>query len=71
MNAAAQLPAVAASDHGRIPVLDSRPYLTGDPCAVATLARAVTRACEGTGFLMVPNHGSVRVMARSMCGAGG
>jgi hypothetical protein len=30
MSIAAQLPAMAASDHGRIPVLDIGPYLAGD-----------------------------------------
>jgi isopenicillin N synthase-like dioxygenase len=55
---AATLPlAVAARDHGRIPVLDIGPYLAGDSGAAAPLARAIARTCEDTGFLVVANHG--------------
>jgi len=54
---AARLPAVAASDQGRIPVLDIGPYLAGDSGAAASLARAVARTCEDTGFLVIANHG--------------
>jgi isopenicillin N synthase-like dioxygenase len=57
MSAAAQLPAMAASDHGRIPVLDIGPYLNGDASAAAPLARAIAGTCEDTGFLVVANHG--------------
>src|SRR5947207_12264929 len=57
MSAATQLPATAASDHGRIPVLDIGPYLAGDAGAAAPLARAIARTCEDTGFLVVANHG--------------
>ena len=46
MSAAALSPAVAASEHGRIPVLDIGPYLAGDSGAVAPLARAIARTCE-------------------------
>jgi len=57
MSAATQSPAAATSDHGRIPVLDIGPYLTGDAAAAAPLARAIARTCEDTGFLVVANHG--------------
>src|SRR4051794_37589649 len=57
MSAAALSPAVAASEHGRIPVLDIGPYLAGDAGAVAPLARAIARTCEDTGFLVLSNHG--------------
>ena len=57
MSAAAPFPAVAASGHDRIPVLDIGPYLAGDPGAAAPLARAIARTCEDTGFLVVANHG--------------
>jgi isopenicillin N synthase-like dioxygenase len=57
MKAAAQSPAVAASNQDRIPVLDIGPYLAGNSGAAAPLARAVARTCEDTGFLVVANHG--------------
>ncbi|MGC2413023.1 MAG: 2OG-Fe(II) oxygenase family protein [Stellaceae bacterium] len=57
MSAAAQPGTGAASDHGRIPVLDIGPYLAGDPAAGAPLARTIARTCEDTGFLVVANHG--------------
>jgi len=41
----------------RIPVLDIGPYLAGERGAAAALARAVARACEDTGFLVVSGHG--------------
>src|SRR5262245_19316820 len=44
------------SAHGRIPVLDLGEYLAGAPGAAAPLARAIARACEDTGFLVVANH---------------
>jgi isopenicillin N synthase-like dioxygenase len=44
-------------DQGRTPVLDIGPYLAGDVGAAAALARAVARACEDTGFLVMANHG--------------
>ncbi|HEX3537936.1 MAG TPA: 2-oxoglutarate and iron-dependent oxygenase domain-containing protein, partial [Stellaceae bacterium] len=47
----------ARADTGRILVLDIGPYLAGEPGAAAPLARAVARACEDTGFLVVANHG--------------
>src|SRR4029077_5376923 len=57
MSAAAPSPALAAAEHGRIPVLDIGPYLAGDAGAVAPLARAIARTCEDTGFLVISNHG--------------
>jgi isopenicillin N synthase-like dioxygenase len=57
MSAAALSPAVAASEHGRIPVLDIGPYLASDGGAATPLARAIARTCEDTGFLVVANHG--------------
>ncbi len=57
MSAAAQSATLAASGHGRIPVLDIGPYLAGDRAAAAPLARAVARTFEDTGFLVVANHG--------------
>src|SRR5260221_2459972 len=57
MSAAALSPAVAAAEHGRIPVLDIGAYLAGDTGAAAPLARAVARTCEDTGFLVIANHG--------------
>jgi len=57
MSAAAQSAILAASDHGRIPVLDIGPYLAGDRAAAAPLACAIARTCEDTGFLVVANHG--------------
>jgi len=57
MSAAAPSGTAAASDLGRIPVLDIGPYLAGDPAAAAPLARAIARTCEDTGFLVVANHG--------------
>ena len=57
MSAAARTGTVTAADRARIPVLDIGPYLAGDPAAAAPVARAVARACEDTGFLVVANHG--------------
>src|SRR6516225_8768783 len=57
MSTAALHPAVAAADHGRIPVLEIGPYLAGEPGAGAPLARAIARTCEDTGFLVIANHG--------------
>ena len=57
MSGAARLAPSAVSDQGRIPVLDIGPFLAGEPDAAAPLARAVTRTCEDTGFLVVANHG--------------
>jgi isopenicillin N synthase-like dioxygenase len=57
MSGAAQLTPSAVSGQGRIPVLDIGPFLAGEPDAAAPLARAVTRTCEDTGFLVVANHG--------------
>jgi isopenicillin N synthase-like dioxygenase len=48
---------LAASDRGRIPVLDIALYLAGKPGAAVPLARAVARTGEDTGFLVVANHG--------------
>src|SRR5262245_22896722 len=47
----------AGADQGRIPVLDIGPLLAGERGACAALARAVARACEDTGFLVVAKHG--------------
>src|ERR1700731_3389590 len=57
MSAAALSPAVAAAEHGRIPVLAIGAYLAGDTGAAAPVARAIARTCEDTGFLVVANHG--------------
>jgi isopenicillin N synthase-like dioxygenase len=57
MSRAIQLQASAAEGQGRIPVLDIGPYLAGEAGAAASLARAVARTCEDTGFLVVANHG--------------
>jgi len=57
MSAATQLCAGTASDQGRIPVLDIGPYLGGDSGAAASLARAIARTFEDTGFLVMANHG--------------
>ena len=57
MSGAAWLAPSAVSGQGRIPVLDIGPFLAGEPDAAAPLARAVARACEDTGFLVVANHG--------------
>jgi isopenicillin N synthase-like dioxygenase len=57
MSRATQLPALAAEGRDRIPVLDIGPYLAGEAGAAASLARAVARTCEDTGFLVVANHG--------------
>ena len=57
MSGAARLAPSAVSGQGRIPVLDIGPFLAGEPDAAAPLARAVTRTCEDTGFLVVANHG--------------
>ena len=46
-----------ALHQGRIPVLDIGPYLAGDPGAAASLARAIARTCEDTGFAVIVNHG--------------
>src|SRR5436305_14737517 len=57
MSASALLPAAAAPDRDRIPVLDIAPYLAGDAGAAAPLARAIARTFEDTGFLVIANHG--------------
>jgi isopenicillin N synthase-like dioxygenase len=57
MSAATQLCAGTALDQGRIPVLDIGPYLARDPGAVASLARAIARTFEDTGFAVMANHG--------------
>src|SRR5262249_35308661 len=57
MSAAALSAAVASWDHGRIPVLDIGPYLTGDTDVAAPLARAIAHTFEDTGFLVIANHG--------------
>ena len=69
MSAAAVSPAVVAPEHGRIPVLDIGPYLAGDPGAAAPLARAIARACEDTGFLVIANHGVPPRLAEDTFGA--
>src|SRR5262249_55493685 len=56
MTAVALSPALAAAEHGRIPVLDIGPFLAGDAGAAAPLAHAIARTCEDTGFLVVVNH---------------
>jgi isopenicillin N synthase-like dioxygenase len=57
MSAAAQTEAVAASEHGRIPVLDIGPYLAGETGAAARLGRAIAPTFEDTGFLVIADHG--------------
>ena len=57
MSATALSRGVAAADRGPIPVLDIGSYLAGDPGAAAPLARAIARACEDIGFLVIANHG--------------
>ncbi len=57
MSAALETRIDTGSAHGRIPVLDIRPFLSGEPGAAAPLARAIARTCEDTGFLVVANHG--------------
>jgi isopenicillin N synthase-like dioxygenase len=46
-----------ASAQSRIPVLDVGAYLAGERGVAGPLARAVARACEDTGFLVIANHG--------------
>ncbi|MFI6939119.1 isopenicillin N synthase family dioxygenase [Streptomyces sp. NPDC050418] len=41
----------------RIPTLDLRPWLAGDPTARAGLAATVDRALQNAGFLLVTGHG--------------
>ncbi|WP_055493070.1 isopenicillin N synthase family oxygenase [Streptomyces sp. TP-A0356] len=41
----------------RIPTIDLRPWLEGDPDTRATLARAVDEALKTAGFLLVTGHG--------------
>jgi len=38
-------------------VFDIGAYLAGETGAAAPLARAIARACEDTGFLVIANHG--------------
>ncbi|MEV8016884.1 2-oxoglutarate and iron-dependent oxygenase domain-containing protein [Streptomyces sp. NPDC086554] len=46
-----------ARDEPRIPTIDLRPWLTGDPAARAAVARTVDRALQTAGFLLVTGHG--------------
>ncbi len=46
-----------AAESARIPVLDVGPYLAGEPCAAAALAREIRQTCKDTGFLVIANHG--------------
>jgi isopenicillin N synthase-like dioxygenase len=57
MSTATQLRAGTVMDQGRIPVLDIGAYLAGDPGAADSLARAIARTCEDTGFAVIANHG--------------
>src|SRR5215472_9904357 len=57
MSAAVLSPAAPGLAHGRIPVLDIGPYLAGKAGATASLARALARTFEDTGFLVIANHG--------------
>ncbi|NGO77382.1 isopenicillin N synthase family oxygenase [Streptomyces sp. YC504] len=41
----------------RIPTLDLRPWLAGDPAVRADLAATVDRALQSAGFLLVTGHG--------------
>ncbi|MFF1809845.1 isopenicillin N synthase family dioxygenase [Streptomyces sp. NPDC058251] len=41
----------------RIPTIDLRPWLSGDPEARADIARTVDRALQSAGFLLVTGHG--------------
>jgi isopenicillin N synthase-like dioxygenase len=57
MSVAARLPSGATSHRGRIPVLDTGPYLAGSPGAAGPFAGGIARAFEDTEFLVVANHG--------------
>ncbi len=54
MSAAVQ---VASDSDNRIPIIDVGTYLAGSPGADQVLARAITRTCLDTGFLVISNHG--------------
>lgn len=41
----------------RIPTVDLRPWLSGDPDARAAIARTVDEALQTAGFLLVTGHG--------------
>ncbi|MFI1396348.1 isopenicillin N synthase family dioxygenase [Streptomyces sp. NPDC020681] len=45
------------SEQPRIPTIDLRPWLSGDPAARAETARTVDRALRTAGFLLVTGHG--------------
>jgi isopenicillin N synthase-like dioxygenase len=60
--AASAAPAAAAATQAtpvapRIPTIDLRPWLTGDPEARAAIAATVDRALRTAGFLLVTGHG--------------
>ena len=57
MSTAAQLRAVTASDHCRIPVLGIGPHLADDSGASSPLARPIARTFEDTGFFVIADHG--------------
>ena len=57
MSAAARIEVGGDLEHGRIPVLDIAPYLSGEIGAAARLAREFARVFEDTGFLVIANHG--------------
>ncbi|MER5949358.1 2-oxoglutarate and iron-dependent oxygenase domain-containing protein [Streptomyces sp. NPDC001904] len=44
-------------DAPRIPTIDLRPWLSGDPAARAAIARTVDEALRSAGFLLVTGHG--------------
>jgi isopenicillin N synthase-like dioxygenase len=50
------VPQAVASDR-RIPVVDLRAFLAGEPGGRRIVAEQVAQTCEDTGFLVISNHG--------------
>jgi isopenicillin N synthase-like dioxygenase len=58
----------SAANEPRIPTIDLRPWLDGDPDARTRIARTVDEALQAAGFLLVTGHGvapSLRARIRS------
>lgn len=50
-------PVTTSSPGPRVPTIDLRPWLTGDPESRGTIARTVDEALQSAGFLLVTGHG--------------
>lgn len=55
-------PSDPAAALAQLPIIDLGPYLNGDAGALGRLAEDLVRACEGTGFFYISNHGVAQAL---------